>query len=127
VPRARPLVACGQLAAGDPLGVRSGLSADPDLRSGRVHEDPGGQKDFGRFEFVSRDQNQEIMTHLTIRLSGAPPGSYVFGATYRDQISGKSASLELPFRDQVRRTPPLPHVGCRRLAGTRNGPPVLRA
>ena len=57
----------------------------------------GGQKDFGRFEFASRDQNQEIMTHLTIRLSGAPAGSYVFGATYRDQVNGKSANLELPF------------------------------
>jgi hypothetical protein len=57
----------------------------------------GGQRDFGRFEFASRDQNQEIMTHLTIKLSGAPAGKYVFGATYRDQVNGKSASLELPF------------------------------
>jgi hypothetical protein len=57
----------------------------------------GGQKDFGRFEFTSHDQNQEIMTHLTIRLSGAPAGSYVFAATYRDQINGKSANLTLPF------------------------------
>ena len=57
----------------------------------------GGQKEFGRFEFASREQNHEIMTHLTITLSGAPAGSYVFAATYRDQVSGKSASLELPF------------------------------
>lgn len=57
----------------------------------------GGQKDFGRFEFASHDQNQEIMTHLTIRLSGAPAGRYVFAATYRDQVNGKSATLELPF------------------------------
>jgi hypothetical protein len=57
----------------------------------------GGQKDFGKFEFASRDQNQEIMTHLTIRLSGAPAGRYVFAATYRDQVNGKSAGLELPF------------------------------
>jgi hypothetical protein len=57
----------------------------------------GGQKDFGKFEFASRDQNQEIMTHLTIRLSGAPAGRYVFGATYRDQVNGKSISMELPF------------------------------
>jgi len=57
----------------------------------------GGQKDFGRFEFASNDQNQEIMTHLTIRLSGVPRGQYVFVATYRDQVNGKSASLELPF------------------------------
>jgi hypothetical protein len=57
----------------------------------------GGQKDFGRFEFISREQNQEIMTHLTIRLSGAPAGSYVFVGTYRDQVNRKSVSLELPF------------------------------
>jgi hypothetical protein len=57
----------------------------------------GGQRDFGRFEFTSHDRNQEIMTHLTITMSGAPPGKYVFAATYRDQVSGKSANLELPF------------------------------
>lgn len=57
----------------------------------------GGQKDFGRFEFASRDKNQEIMTHLTITLSGAPSGQYVFAATYRDQVSSKSATLELSF------------------------------
>ena len=57
----------------------------------------GGQKEFGRFEFTSREQNLEIMTHLTITLSGAPRGSYVFAATYRDQGSSKSAVLELPF------------------------------
>jgi hypothetical protein len=57
----------------------------------------GGQKEFGRFQFDSRDRNQEVMTHLTIRLSGAQRGSYVFSATYRDQVNGKSATLELPF------------------------------
>jgi hypothetical protein len=57
----------------------------------------GGQKDFGRFAFTSHDQNQEVMTHLTIRVSGAPAGKYVFAATYRDQVNGKSANLTLPF------------------------------
>ena len=41
--------------------------------------------------------NQEIHTHLTITLTGAPRGKYVFAATYRDLIGGKSAKLELPF------------------------------
>ncbi len=58
----------------------------------------GGQKEFGRFSFASHEQNQEIMTHLTIRLSGIPAGAYVFGATYRDEVGRKSASLELPFQ-----------------------------
>jgi len=72
------------------------MVADFEIRNpdGRVL---GGQQEFGRFEFASHDQNQEIMTHLTIRLTGAPPGRYVFAATYRDLVNGKSATLELPF------------------------------
>lgn len=57
----------------------------------------GGQRDFGRFDFVSHDRNNEVMTHLTITLSGAPPGKYVFAATFHDKITGKSADMELPF------------------------------
>jgi hypothetical protein len=57
----------------------------------------GGQKEFGKFEFNSRERNQEIFTHLTITLSGARPGRYVLAATYRDLVNGKSAMLELPF------------------------------
>jgi hypothetical protein len=57
----------------------------------------GGQKEFGKFEFNSRDFNQEIHTHLTITLTGAPPGKYVLSVTYRDLIGGKTANLELPF------------------------------
>jgi hypothetical protein len=57
----------------------------------------GGQKEFGKFEFNSRDFNQEIHTHLTITLTNAPIGNYVLSATYRDLIGGKSATLELPF------------------------------
>lgn len=57
----------------------------------------GGQKEFGKFEFNSLERNHEVMTHLTIKLSGAPPGRYVLAATFRDLINGKSAMLELPF------------------------------
>jgi hypothetical protein len=75
---------------------RAHIATDFEIRSpdGKIL---GGQRDFGRFEFASHDQNQEIMTHLTIRLSGAPAGRYLFAATYRDQMTGKSATLELPF------------------------------
>ena len=45
----------------------------------------GSQKEFGRFQFISREQNQEVMTHLTITLSGAPVGRYIFVGTYRDR------------------------------------------
>ena len=57
----------------------------------------GGQKEFGQFEFNSRERNHEINTHLTITLTGAPRGNYVLAATYRDLVNGKSATLELPF------------------------------
>lgn len=57
----------------------------------------GGQKEFGKFEFNSREINQEIHTHLTITLTGAPRAKYVLVATYRDLIGGKTATLELPF------------------------------
>jgi hypothetical protein len=89
----------------EPIGVgwkmegglnRSLILVDFELRKpdGKIL---GGQKEFGRFEFTSREQNHEIMTHLTIRISGAPNGSYVIAATYRDQVADKSANLELPF------------------------------
>ncbi len=57
----------------------------------------GGQREFGKFEFNSREHNHDIMTHLTITINGAPPASYVLMTTYRDLVSGKSATLELPF------------------------------
>jgi hypothetical protein len=57
----------------------------------------GGQKEFGKFEFNSRERSHDIMTHLTITINGAPSASYVLTVTYRDLTSGKSATLELPF------------------------------
>jgi hypothetical protein len=56
-----------------------------------------GLEEFGRFEFASHEQNQEVMTHLTITLSGAPRGQNVLHATYRDRVANKSANLELAF------------------------------
>jgi len=75
---------------------RAQMATDFDVRTvdGKIL---GGQKEFGKFEFSSRDFNQEIHTHLTIRMTGARAGNYVLSATYRDLIGGKSATLELPF------------------------------
>jgi hypothetical protein len=75
---------------------RAAMATDFDIRTpdGKVL---GGQKEFGKFEFNSRELNQEIHTHLTITLTGAQPSKYVLVATYRDLIGGKRASLELPF------------------------------
>lgn len=74
---------------------RAEIAVDFEIR--RDNKVLGGKKDFGRFDFASREQNQEINTHLTITVSGAPAGRYVVAATYRDQVGGKSATLELPF------------------------------
>jgi hypothetical protein len=60
----------------------------------------GGQKEFGKFEFSSREFNQEVHTHLTITLTGAQPSKYVLAVTYRDLIGGKTATFELPFEIQ---------------------------
>lgn len=57
----------------------------------------GGQKEFGRFEFVSRERNHEVMTNLTLTLTGVAPGDYIFGATFNDRIGGRSATLDMPF------------------------------
>jgi hypothetical protein len=56
-----------------------------------------GKRDFGRFEFKSREQNTEVMTHVTLNLTGARPGKYIFGIIYHDKTTGKSASVDLPF------------------------------
>jgi hypothetical protein len=106
-PRANNVFQAGEplIVYAEPVGMgwsaaagvnRAHVTADFEIRTtdGKIL---GGQKNFGGFEFTSRDQNHEIMTHLTIRLSGIQPGRYVFAATYRDQVSGKSANMELPF------------------------------
>lgn len=56
-----------------------------------------GQKEFGKFGFDSRERNLDVMAHLTINMTGAPAGDYVFGATFHDKVSGKQASFDLPF------------------------------
>jgi hypothetical protein len=90
----------------EPLGVgwgkrdgglfRALLTVDFEIRlpSGDIL---AGKRDFGHFEFTSREQNTEIMTHLTLNLTGARPGKYTFGVIYHDKTTGKSASVDLPF------------------------------
>jgi hypothetical protein len=77
-------------------GFSSQFTVDFELRSPKG-EILTGQKEFGKFGFNSRERNIEVMAHLTINLSGAPAGDYVFGATFHDKVSGKQASFDLPF------------------------------
>ncbi len=81
---------------GDGGTFHSLLTVDFEIRS-PSGEILAGKRDFGRFEFTSREQNTEIMTHLTLNLTGARAGKYVFGVLYHDKTTGKSASADLPF------------------------------
>jgi hypothetical protein len=56
-----------------------------------------GQKNFGTFNFNSREQNTEVMTHLTVNFTGAPAGKYLLAVTYTDKVSGETAEFKLPF------------------------------
>jgi hypothetical protein len=106
-PRASNVFGPGEplIVYAEPVGVgwkaegginRTQLVTDFDIRT-RDGKILGGQKEFGKFEFNSREPHHEMMTHLTITINGAPANQYVLTATYRDLISGKSATLELPF------------------------------
>lgn len=56
-----------------------------------------GKRDFGNFEFTSMEENTEIMTKVTLNLTGAPAGKFILGVIYHDKTTGKQATLELPF------------------------------
>lgn len=57
-----------------------------------------GQKAFGDFTFTGFLRNQEIYSTLTIDVSGAPAGDYVLRFNFNDVNSGKSASVDQPFK-----------------------------
>lgn len=57
-----------------------------------------GQKAFGDFTFTGHLRNQEIYSTLTIDVSGAPAGDYVLRFHFNDVNSGKSASVDQPFK-----------------------------
>lgn len=57
-----------------------------------------GQKAFGDFTFTGYLRNQEIYSTLTIDVSGAPAGDYVLRFHFNDVNSGKSASVDQPFK-----------------------------
>lgn len=57
-----------------------------------------GQKAFGDFTFTGYLKNQEIYSTLTIDVSGAPAGDYVLRFHFNDINSGKTASIDQPFK-----------------------------
>ncbi|MEO1199544.1 MAG: hypothetical protein AAFX39_09970 [Pseudomonadota bacterium] len=76
--------------------LSSALTVDFELLSetGQVLAQQDG---FGNFSFTSREHNLEVMTHLTLEVSGAPAGAYVLRYIYTDTNSGEMASIDLPF------------------------------
>lgn len=57
-----------------------------------------GQKAFGDFTFKGYLRNQEIYATLTVDVTGAPAGDYVLRFRFNDINSGKSASVDQPFK-----------------------------
>lgn len=55
------------------------------------------QKGFGNFSFTGHVRNQEIYTHLTLDVTGAPPGDYVLRYVVNDVHGQRSTTLEQPF------------------------------
>jgi hypothetical protein len=55
-------------------------------------------KAFGDFTFTGYRRNQEIYATLTVDVSGAPAGDYVLRFRFNDINSGKSASVDQPFK-----------------------------
>lgn len=60
----------------------------------------GGQKDFGNFKLSSHARNSEYYVNLRYNFTGLAAGSYVIVTTFRDIVSGKSASFETNFEVQ---------------------------
>jgi hypothetical protein len=57
-----------------------------------------GQKSFGDFTFTGFFRNQEIYSTLTIDVSGAPAGDYILRFHFNDVNSGKTTSIDQPFK-----------------------------
>jgi hypothetical protein len=58
----------------------------------------GGQQNFARLIKQSRVRNREFMLTLTMDVSGADPGDYVLEYVLHDVASGKTATIDLPFK-----------------------------
>ncbi len=55
------------------------------------------KQDFQKLSIGSRVRNREFMTTLTLTLNGIPAGEYIADTTLRDQVTGKSGTMSLPF------------------------------
>ncbi len=84
-----------QAAAKDKLETRFTVDFDILNPAGKIL---AGQKAFGDFTFTGYLRNQEIYSTLTIDVSGAPAGDYVLRFHFNDINSGKTATIDQPFK-----------------------------
>lgn len=84
-----------QAAVKDKLETRFTVDFDILNPAGKVL---AGQKAFGDFTFTGYLKNQEIYSTLTIDVSGAPAGDYVLRFRFNDINSGKTATIDQPFK-----------------------------
>jgi hypothetical protein len=59
-----------------------------------------GQHGFGKMDFKSREQNQEVMYKVDLRFHGAHPGKYTLVLTCHEASTGRSVSTEFPIEFQ---------------------------
>ena len=55
------------------------------------------QPDFQKLAVASRLRNREFIATLTLTLNGIHPGEYIADTTFRDQVTGKTGTMSLPF------------------------------
>lgn len=84
-----------QAAVKDKLETRFTVDFDILNPAGKIL---AGQKAFGDFTFTGYLKNQEIYSTLTIDVSGAPAGDYVLRFHFNDINSGKTATIDQPFK-----------------------------
>ncbi len=53
--------------------------------------------DFQKLAIASRVRNREFMATLKLTLTGIPAGEYIAETTLRDRVTGKAATMSLPF------------------------------
>ena len=58
----------------------------------------GGQEKFLTFSQTSQAKVRELMLNVDLNLTGAPPGDYVLHYVLHDVGSGRTATIEQPFR-----------------------------
>lgn len=75
---------------------RTDLAADLAIKS-KDGEVLLSKQDFQKLVLGSRVRNREFMATFTLTLTGIPDGDYIADMTLRDQVTGKSGTISLPF------------------------------